>query len=1026
MAWIDDRLSEQFYRWELRTRGWQVAEHPVRIEPPFRPFTGHFLPPQPNGDDGRRHTFMSGLLDRMGKALNEPEPQFPVGDEEAEPALGSWERESCVELQLTLPRERKFAGEVFESLLLSLASAMEPVAFEIMGSSQETVVQWVCHPADESLIRRQVASRVPCVVIGRSEKVLAGAWSEGAPSFAVAEFGLAHEFVLPLNTKADWQSALFAGLSELGADELGLCQIIFEPVRHAWAESGMIAVSDGAGGPFFVNQPELLEGAKDKFACPLFAVVLRFAASAADSDRAWRIMAEMASGLATLSLEGGNGLVPLANDEYPSREHEEDLLRRQSRRTGMLLNLEELAVLVRFPDSKVHTPKLRQDTGRTKAAPDTVSAGSIVLGENVHAGVSRQVSLTVEQRVRHMHVLGASGTGKSNFLFNLIRKDIERGEGVGLLDPHGDLVDRVMGIIPEHRLNDVVLIDPADEAYSVGFNILSAHSDFEKTLLASDLVSVFQRLSTSWGDQMASVLNNAILAFLESSEGGTLADLRKFLLDAGFRREFLKTVQDADIAYYWEKGFPQLGGNRSIGPVLTRLESFLAPKPIRYMVSQRENRIDFADITDSGKIFLARLSQGQMGRENAWLLGSLIVSKFQHTAMARQRVEAERRRPFWLYIDEFQNFMTPSMAEILGGARKYRLGLVLAHQELGQLRRDSDVANAVMSNACTRVVFRVSDSDAKALEPGFAHFTARELQNLGVGEAICRVERSDADFNLATRLFSDDAESTPYASREAVIEASRAAYGTPVAELAERVARPVALKPVEAVEETKASTPEERPVPETSLPSVSAPVVESGVEPAHTPPSKAVPPVPAELGRGGEVHRSMQRELKAVAESLGFRATIEKQLPGTLECTDLLLERDGLTVAVELTITNTLDYELRNIAKCLRAGVSHVAVIGIDATKLRKIEAAAGQSFGDQHGARVKFFIQDEFIRFLQEWVLTPPIQERQPQPATMLKGWKVKTTTVNLSPQEAKEREAAMARTLADAIRRMRSPAQE
>ena len=181
---------------------------------------------------------------------------------------------------------------------------------------------------------------------------------------------------------------------------------------------------------------------------------------------------------------------------------------------------------------------------------------------------------------------------------------------------------------------------------------------------------------------MASVLNNAILAFLESSDGGTLADLRRFLLDAAWRKQFLRTVQDPDIVYYWEKGFPQLGGNKSIGPVLTRLETFLAPKPIRYMVSQRENKIDFADITDAGKIFLAKLSQGQIGRENAWLLGSLLVSKLQQTAMARQRMRAEQRRPFWLYIDEFHHFITPSMAEILSGARKYRMGLTLAHQDL--------------------------------------------------------------------------------------------------------------------------------------------------------------------------------------------------------------------------------------------------------------------------------------------------------------------------------------------------------
>src|SRR6185369_530541 len=226
----------------------------------------------------------------------------------------------------------------------------------------------------------------------------------------------------------------------------------------------------------------------------------------------------------------------------------------------------------------------------------------------------------------------------------------------------GDLVDRILGIIPLDRIGDVVLLDPSDEQYSVGFNILSAHSDLEKNLLASDLVSVFQRLSSSWGDQMGSVFNNAILAFLESTRRGTLADLRRFLVEPAFRTDFLKSVADPAVLYYWQKGFPHLSGNKSIGSVITRLEAFLAPKPIRYMVSQPENRLDFASIMDSGKIFLAKLSQGLLGKENSYLLGTLLVSKFQQLAMARQSKQQALRKEFWVYIDEFHNFITPSMA----------------------------------------------------------------------------------------------------------------------------------------------------------------------------------------------------------------------------------------------------------------------------------------------------------------------------------------------------------------------------
>lgn len=358
----------------------------------------------------------------------------------------------------------------------------------------------------------------------------------------------------------------------------------------------------------------------------------------------------------------------------------------------------------------------------------------------------------------------------------MIRQDMENGQGLAVLDPHGDLADRILGVVPSHRIHDVIFFDPTDEEFSIGFNILSAHSDFEKNLLASDLVSVFRRLSSSWGDQLNSVLSNAIRAVLESTRGGTLSDLRHFLIDAAFRNDFLQTVGDPDIVYYWQKAFPQLGGNRSIGPVLTRLDTFLGPKPIRHIVSQVANRLDFAEILDRGKIFLAKLPKGVMGNENAFLLGSLLVSKFQQLFMNRQRLNVAERRDFWLYIDEFQDLITPSLAEILSGTRKYRFGLVLAHHELHQLQRDPDVASAVMSHPCTRIVFRVGDADAHTLAKGFASFDAKDIQNLEKGEALCRIERSDGDFNLSVPLPEEPEASLAATTREQVITVSRERY----------------------------------------------------------------------------------------------------------------------------------------------------------------------------------------------------------------------------------------------------------
>ena len=404
-----------------------------------------------------------------------------------------------------------------------------------------------------------------------------------------------------------------AALSELRGEETAVFQVLFQPVQNAWAASAWRSVTSNEGKALFVNRPHIITGTKTKLESSLFGVVVRVAAKAEDFDRSAVIVRNIAMALGAFERMESNRLIPLTNNEYPFEEHEEDFLNRQSRRSGMLLNRDELLGFVHWPGAEVRSPKLRRQSIRTKPAPSSALFPlGISLGMNSHAGKSAEVRLTPEQRVRHMHIVGASGTGKSTLLLNLIRQDIENNQGVAVLDPHGDLIEKILGVIPAHRIDDVVLLDPSDEEFSIGFNILSAHSDFEKNLLASDLVSVFRRLSSSWGDQLNSVLSNAILAFLESSRGGTLADVRRFLLDAEFRNEFLGTVRDPDIVYYWRKGFPQLGGNKSIGPVLTRLDTFLSPKPIRYMVSQRVNRLDFANILDSGKIFLAKLPQGQI------------------------------------------------------------------------------------------------------------------------------------------------------------------------------------------------------------------------------------------------------------------------------------------------------------------------------------------------------------------------------------------------------------------------------
>jgi hypothetical protein len=400
----------------------------------------------------------------------------------------------------------------------------------------------------------------------------------------------------------------------------------------------------------------------------------------------------------------------------------------------------------------VQVAGLRRSLPEEKAAPREVLGEGIIIGETSHQGQTVLARLPIEARLKHLHVVGASGTGKSTLLVNLILQDIEAGKGVGVIDPHGDLVDEVLKRLPTKRSDDVILFDPAHDGYVVGWNILHAHSPTEKEMLASDLVAIFRRLSTSWGDQMTAVMGNAIQTFLESERGGTLLDLRRFLVDDEFREEFLGTVHDSDTVSFWRREFPLLVGKKPQAPVLTRLDTFLRSRLVRDAVTEKEKPLDFRGIVDRGAVFLARLSQGAIGQENASLLGALLVSKFHQVSLMRQDQAAAARRPFFLYVDEFQDVATPSMATLFSGVRKYHLGVTVAHQDLFQLHaKVPEVERAVLANAYTRICFRVTEDDARRLERGLGGFVADDLMNLKTGQAICRIGRKEDVFQVRTR-----------------------------------------------------------------------------------------------------------------------------------------------------------------------------------------------------------------------------------------------------------------------------------
>lgn len=1001
MLSIAEQLTEQFYLWEQRGRGWQVWDYPVELEPPFEHFHFRLHTWQPV-DDGRKHTILSQMVETLTRArtgwihakadVDSHEPPSPIT-----PTLFEDDSPLC-EIGIAMPPDEGVTGEQAEQFLLSLALCHDPVSFEVVGMSERVTVQIACREADLAVVEGALKSYFPSAVLQRQSTSVLGCLPP--EQTLVVEFGLSEEFMRPLKPALSFDPdplvGFVGGMEGIQDGETGLVQILFQGTRFPWTESIMRAVSDGQGGSFFADAPDMVHLAHGKTRWPLFTAVVRVVGSSRSSERSWSIVRGLAGGLVQFCDPQSNEFIPLTNDGYDHLDHVEDVARRRSHRSGLILNCRELASLVHPPSSSVRSSKVLRHFAKTRPAPQVVRGHGYMLGSNSHRGLTTQVSLSLRQRLNHIHIIGATGTGKSTLLHSLIVQDIEWGLGLAVIDPHGDLIDKVLGYIPRKRLKDVVLFDPSDSENPRGINILAAEGEAEKNVAASDLVAVFKRMSTSWGDQMTVVLGNAIQAFLESDGGGSLIELRRFLLDNEFRTEFLKSVRDQEVRCFWEQEHQLLRGN-TIGSLLTRLDTFLRPKVVRRVIAPTVD-LKVNEIMNQQRILLVKLAQGLIGEENSTLLGTLVVSKLHQAALARQALAADKRDPFFLYIDEFQNFITPSLAGVLSGTRKYGLGLVLAHQEMRQIfNQDTGVANSVMSNPGTRVCFRLGDFDAQKLQEGFAHFTAQDMQNLGLGEAVCRVERSDDDFNLKVAPQRPINAETSKARRKRLIELSHAMVQSPETPEPE----------VDDQEPRLADVVVTRPSPP-KLPFELPPTVQRE--------NPVLASLPAELSQPGEdegisQHRYLQTLIRRMAEDRGYRAVVEEPTPDGSGRVDVGLERDGERIACEIAVTTTDDHEVRNIRKCLAAGYDKVIVCAADRRRLEQLRKSVEMAKAE----RVFFFEPPELFAFLEHATAQTPSTEQR------IKGYRVKVEYQAVQESERQSKRDAVADVILKSMRRMK-----
>lgn len=992
-----DALTDHFYSWERRLRGWETFAAPVDLEPTFEPFLYHDVVPKEKIVDD---SFRPSVITRIGNAIKSFLPPDTSDDvvadvyEPPEPFYIEQERDLTA-LAVSLPVDYKVQTEAIEQLLFSLSSLDDVLSFEIIATSAAIRLQFVCATYYSGQVYNQIKAFFPAC--GIHEASITDAIQPDSYYWSV-DLGLCEECVRPLamhrNFDIDPLTSIFALLENLSPGEQIVFQVLFKATLNPWAGSMIRSVTDHKGESFFSDAPEMVKLCQEKIASPLCAVVIRVNAFSSVDDAT--MFDRTVEAIKQAMRSSTNTLIELAQ-MLSSDDVLADIYFRTSHRPGMLLNIKELTGIVHFPSQSIHSQKLLRDTKKTKRAPAIFHNHKLLLGINTHQGNSCNVTISAEQRLKHVHIIGATGTGKSSLLFSSIVQDIANGEGIAVLDPHGDLIEAVQCWIHPDRHEDVIIIDPSDAEYPVGFNILTAHSEIEKDILSSDLVAVFRRLSTSWGDQMNSVFANAILAFLESSKGGTLIDLRRFLIEKEFREQFLSTVSDPSIVYYWKKEFPIVKSN-SIGPILTRLDSFLRPKVIRNMVAQNKS-LDFEWILDNKKIVLVKLSQGLIGAENSYLLGTFLVSKLQQAAMARQSKSKTARSNFYLYVDEFQNFITPSMSAILSGARKYHLGLVLVHQDMQQVNKaDAELASSVTANAGTRICFRLGDTDAKRFENGFSFFDSADLQNLDTGEAIIRIERPENDCNVTTLPLYDLDEDTALEIKERVINLSRQHYGTPKADVE------AFLREMHTGYEQQQEKPTSNPI---VAPPQRAPIKRDVQEPQISTPIIQVPTQGQQERKQETQHRYLQALVKRMAEARGFTASIEEPTPDGKGKVDVVLTRNGKRIAVEINDTSKDGWELHNIEKCLAANFDIIIPCSNDSKVVARMMTKIETKFNATDVKKIRPMTPDTLFLFLDSEIAKEASTE------TRYKGFRVKVDYSAVSDEEMNRKRDAIARSM-------------
>lgn len=741
-------------------------------------------------------------------------------------------------LSISLPRENEklpvAAEQMFASLHGILAftpEVQEHLSLE-MASSGDIIRFYVYTPvAFKNFVQSQIYAQYPDAEI---REAVDYAKSIPAGSFVSAtELALDKEFIFPIKTFRDFEvdplSAITSSLVAASKNEHIWVQILIRPVEDFWQDRGheyVEMVREGVSpvtlspqdiiidvgksimslggnamtqimkGPQPYEEPRggqqyvrlsagkelTLKMLENKLSKIGFETKIRLVAVSDTKEGAESCLSGLLSSFkqyATADLNSFGADPESPGPETLVKQYQERIF--PEREAGnFILTTEELASIYHLPNISVETPTISW-TGAKKGEPplNLPTAGSTIVGQTIYRDTSTRFGINKTDRRKHMYIIGKTGSGKSTLLKNMIIQDMRAGEGVAVLDPHGQLIDELLDFVPESRIDDVVMFNPADADYPIALNMLELVDPKQRTLMGDTLVDVFKKyFADSWGPRLEYILKNCILTLLEVPNTSLLS-VTRLLTDQDYRKHIVGMINDPQMKMFWNEEFARMERNErliteAISPIQNKVGQFLNSELIRNIVGQPRSSIKVDEIINSGKIFFVNLATGRIGANNTALLGAMIVSQLQFAAMRRVDIPEASRRDFFLYADEFQNFATDSFATVLSEARKYRLDLILTHQYIEQM--PLAVKDAVFGNIGTLICFTVGPTDAHFLEREFDPvFLENDLINLGRYEMYLKLQIDDTQSQPFSAVSLAPAGDATF-MKDRAISASRSKY----------------------------------------------------------------------------------------------------------------------------------------------------------------------------------------------------------------------------------------------------------